>query len=88
MTKLTKILLALSLISFAVSFTGILWGLFLPAGAIAFGLFMISHVLAKEAALFDEEQRLRHSLAEGAGPASGPAQKESGKLILSTAHSH
>jgi len=33
MTKTTKFLLAVSLISFAISITGALWGLFLPAGS-------------------------------------------------------
>ncbi len=60
----TKILLALSLTSFAISPTGICWGLFLPIGAILFGLFMIFNMLEKESALFDEEQRSRSALAE------------------------
>lgn len=64
MTTKTKILLGISLASFAVSLTGALWGLFLPAGAIVFGLFMIFATLGKESALFDEEQRLRISLAD------------------------
>jgi hypothetical protein len=63
MTK-KKILLALSLASFAISPTGICWGLFLPAGAILFGLFMIFNMLEKESALFDEEHRSRLALAE------------------------
>lgn len=64
MTTKTKALLGISLISFAISLTGVLWGLFLPVGAIVFGLFMIFYILGKESALFDEEQRLRRSLAE------------------------
>ena len=63
MTK-TKILLAISLTSFAISLTGILWGLFLPVGAIIFGLFMIFNALEKESALFDQEQQSRFALAD------------------------
>jgi len=64
MTTKTKILLGISLAAFLLSLTGMLWGLFMPVGAIFLGLFMISNALGKEAALFDEEQRLRASLAE------------------------
>lgn len=64
MTTKTKALLGISTFSFLISFTGALWGLFLPVGAIVFGLFMIFNTLGKETALFDEEQRLRRSLAE------------------------
>jgi hypothetical protein len=63
MTK-AKMLLAISLTCFAISATGICWGLFLPAGAIVFGLFMIFNALEKESALFDEEQRSNSALAE------------------------
>jgi hypothetical protein len=59
MTRTTKILLACSLAAFALGFTDILWGLGRPVGAILFGFFMISKVLEKETALYDEEQRLR-----------------------------
>jgi len=41
----------------------------LPAGAIFFGLFMIFRILEKEAALFDEEERVRRTSAEGAATA-------------------
>jgi hypothetical protein len=64
MTTQTKVLLGVSLVSFLLSLSGVLWGLFLPLGAIFFGLFMIFNLLGKEMALFDEEQRLRASLAE------------------------
>ena len=79
MTTKTKVLLGISLASFAISLTGVLWGLFLPVGAIVFGLFMIFSVLGKESALFDEEQRLRMSLAEknaSVSPPSKPARRE------------
>lgn len=64
MTTKTKIVLGISLSAFLLSLTGALWGIFMPVGAIFFGLFMIFNALGKEAALFDEEQRLRASLAE------------------------
>jgi hypothetical protein len=79
MTKLTKTLLTVSLTSFALSLTGLFWGLFLPIAAVFLGLFMISLLLAKESALFDREQALRSSLvlqnqvapARSKAPASG-----------------
>ncbi len=64
MTKTTKILLAISLTAFAVGFTNILWGVGTPLGAVFLGLFLISKLLEKETTLFDEEQRLRITLAE------------------------
>jgi len=64
MTRTPKLLLAISLGSLLISITGVLWGLFLPVAAIFFGLFMIFNLLAKEMALFDQEQHLRIALAE------------------------
>ena len=64
MTTTTKLFLGVSIAAFLTSLTGALWGLFLPFGAIFFGLFMIFNLLGKEARLFDEEQSLRFSLAE------------------------
>lgn len=64
MKKTTKVLLTVSLTSFALSLTGMLWGLFLPVGAVLFGLFMIFNVLAKETDLFDKEHCLRTMWAE------------------------
>lgn len=59
----TKILLTISVSAFALGFTKTLWGIGAPIGAILFGLFMISKMLEKETALYDQEQKLR--LAEG-----------------------
>jgi cytochrome c-type biogenesis protein CcmH/NrfF len=42
----------------------VLWGLFLPVGVILFGLFLISRMLAREVALFDQEQQARRAKAE------------------------
>ena len=64
MTKTTKILLAISLTAFAVGFTNIIGGIGTPLGAVFLGLFLLSKILAKETALFDEEQRLRIAAAE------------------------
>ena len=64
MTKITKILLGVSLAGFTLGFTGVLWGIGTPVGAIFFGLFLISKLLEKEAALFDEEHQQRLVLAE------------------------
>src|SRR5262245_13581670 len=70
MSKITKTLLVISLITFAAGLafvTGIIdlgsvsaLYVSLPAGAIFFGLFLISKLLEKETALHDEEmQRYR-----------------------------
>ena len=88
MTKTTKILLTVSLISFAISLTGAVWGLFLPAGAVTFGLFMISNMLGKEAALFDEEQHLRALLAGKNVLITQPSQPMRGRASLAPAHAH
>ena len=64
MTKITKILLGVSLVGFALGFTGVLWGIGTPVGAIFFGLFLISKLLEKEATLFDQERQQRLVLAE------------------------
>jgi hypothetical protein len=64
MTKTTKILLAVSLVSTVIGLTGIIWGFGTPIGAIFFGLFLISKMLEKETALYDEEQRRNTALAE------------------------
>lgn len=63
MTKLTKILLAISLGGFALGATGTLWGFGLPVGAIFFGWFMVFKMLEKEMAIYDEEQALRFNEA-------------------------
>jgi hypothetical protein len=59
MTTATKTLLAVSLTAFAIGCTDVLGGVGSPLCAVFFGLFMISRILEKEAALFDEEQRSR-----------------------------
>ena len=91
---MTKILLGISLAAFAVGFTDILWGLGRPIGAVFFGLFLISKLLEKETALFDEEQHLRVAQAEKE-KASAPMRGQGSSLrgrerrgFRTAAHSH
>src|SRR5262249_47579353 len=84
MTTTAKTLLAISLTSFIISTTGVLWGFFLPVGAIIFGLFLIFNLLGKESALFDEEQQSRVSAAEKAKARPG-IQETHGVPALSAA---
>jgi hypothetical protein len=97
MSKTTKILLVLSLSCLAsglVFVTGLVnvgeavWlYVTLPAGAIFFGLFLISLNLQAESALFDEEQRMR--TIASATPAVAKTcceRKPEGKETLVTAH--
>lgn len=64
MTKVTMTLLIISLTSFLIGFTDVLWGLGKPVGAICFGLFMIFKVMEKETARFDDEEDARLARAE------------------------
>lgn len=74
MTRTTKVLLVISLVCLAagvalnsgvVDVRGITaLYVILPAGAIFFGLFLLSKMLEKEAALYDEDQRRHLDLAE------------------------
>ena len=64
MRSTTKALLALSLATFAISFTGMLWGTGGTVGAVLFGLFLISKALEKQGAVCDERQQLQPLPAE------------------------
>ena len=65
MTRLTKTLLGLAVVSFAIGFgTDWLWGFGKPAGVILFGLFMISKVFEKEVAKFNKEESQRLARAD------------------------
>jgi nicotinamide mononucleotide (NMN) deamidase PncC len=88
MTKMTKILLVVSLSAFALGFTGILWGFGRPVGAICFGLFMISKLLEKETALYDQEQRLRLAEAMRALKQIPSENLETPTLSMSQAVAH
>jgi hypothetical protein len=92
MTKTTKILLAISLVAFALGFTDILWGFGRPVGAIFLGWFMIFKLLEKEMALFDEEQRSNVALAErnrisviGSASSPVPERANAARLIPASA---
>ena len=81
MSRLTKNLLVLALVALAAGVvfnTGLIRVgdratllIALPVGAVLFGLYMISRLLEKEAALYDEQQRA----AVRACPAHGAAVK-------------
>ena len=72
MTRIPKALLAVSLTAFAVgsvvtfgsSEIPVGWTVAMPVGAIFFGLFLLTFMLQKEVASFDEEERARLGLAE------------------------
>lgn len=91
MTKTTKTLLAISLIGFLTGCTDILWGFGKPIGAIFFGLFLISKMLEKEIALYDEEELSRRALADrnSPRPASPATQSRSheDKMLSLAGHS-
>src|SRR5687768_16522976 len=68
MTRTSKIFLTISIIAFASSFTeagsNIGWGILRPVGAVAFIAFFISNLLAKEMALYEQEERAKRGQAE------------------------
>jgi len=84
MTTKTKLLLSLSLISFAFGFTDILWGVGKPVGAILFGLFLIFKVLEKEAALFDKDEEQHALAAKGAVAPTVPGDVQSRMATAAT----
>ncbi len=92
MKKTTKTLLTISLVMFALGFTDILWGIGRPFGAIFFGLFLVSKLLEKEVALFDQEQRVNLTSAQryiasqpSKVPATARAARRSERLVSSHA---
>ncbi len=72
MTKIPQVLLAVSLTAFAVGSVAVLgnpgipvgWTVAMPLGAVCLGLFLVTFLLQREAALFDEEERARLELAD------------------------
>jgi hypothetical protein len=86
MTRLSKILLAVSVAGFVaggiIDFGGFnlgpSWAVVLPLGAIAFGLFLIVFMLEKEMAGFDEEEAKKLRLASSPVLA---ARKQESKFI-------
>jgi hypothetical protein len=89
MTKTTKILLIVAIVAFGLGFTDILWGVGKPLGAIFLGLFLISKILEKEAAKFDEEETLRsNETAKAAQSAKNTgSEKQTVRLTAATGHS-
>jgi hypothetical protein len=81
MTRIPKMLLAVSLTAFAVGSVAVFgnfeipvgWTVALPFGAVCFGLFLVTFLLQQEVARFDEEECTRLELA--------------GRLIARTAES-
>jgi hypothetical protein len=101
MSKMTKGLLVLSLSCLAsglVFLTGLVnvgeavWlYVTFPAGAILFGLFLISLSLQAESALFDEERRATAGAIASATPDTQKAcceAKDAGKKTLAPLHAH
>jgi hypothetical protein len=74
MTKIPKIFLTISIIAFASSFTeagaSIGWGILRPVGAVAFIAFFITNLLAKEMALYEQEERAKLRQLEDFGKKS------------------
>jgi hypothetical protein len=89
MTKTTKILLIVAIVAFGLGFTDILWGVGKPIGAIFLGLFLISKILEKEAAKFDEDETQRSNVAAKAALSakSAGSKKQTVRLTAATAHS-
>ena len=96
MTKTSKIFLAISVAAFSLSLTegggDIGWGILRPLGAVAFVLFFITHIVAKEVAQYDREERgkpeeMKRSRTDShkAGPSPGRLQSST-KLRASAAH--
>src|ERR1041385_2186812 len=99
MTSIPKALLAVSLTAFAVgsvvtfsrSEIPVGWTVAMPVGAIFFGLFLVTFMLQKEVARFDQEERARLGLAErhAARPVNAVAIAVSATATdLIPAHSH
>ena len=99
MTRIPRVLLAVSLAGLAVGSVAVFgnpeipvgWTAAMPFGAVCFGLFLVTFLLQQEVARFDEEEHARLELAERY--ASKPANKAAGTVSttstnLSPAHSH
>jgi hypothetical protein len=58
------------------------WEVVLPFGAIAYGLFMISFMLEKEAAGFDEDEEKELQLIKDSYSAPAPSQKPAEQPVI------
>lgn len=100
MTRIPKVLLAVSLtmfvfggvVTFGTDAFPLAWTVAMPLGAVCLGLFLLTFLLQKEVALFDEEERARLELANShAARTSAKAAATTGVSSdphLSPAHSH
>ena len=99
MTKIPKVLLAVSLIALAVGSVAAFgnpeipvgWTVALPLGAVGFGLFLVTLLLQREVARFDEEECARLTLAERQSVRTAKAAEITGVSTdtnLNPAHSH
>lgn len=84
----SKLLLTISLTTFALGFTNVLWGLGMPIGAICFGLFMVFRILEKETELFDQEEQQRLARANQVSRQSPQPFREESTVPFTTAISH
>ena len=80
MKKVAKLFLIGSVAAFALSLTGpggeFLWGILKPLGALLFGAFFITNLVANEYANYDQEQKEKLALA-ARQPVRSPALAES-----------
>ena len=90
MTALSKTLLAVtitglvagSVIDFGAFNLNPAWTVALPFGAIFYGLFLISFMLEKEVAKFDEDEAKELQLIQDSYPANAPRQKPAARPII------
>ena len=96
MPKLKNIFLTLALVELAIGFSNLRPTIFFylgpPLGAIFFGLFMITHLLEKESALLDEQNRAaalsRNEPIRTAGPSRNSRNEVATHPVPTMAHTH
>jgi hypothetical protein len=98
MTRIPKVLLAVSLTAFAVGSVVTLgnpeipvgWTVAMPVGAVCFGLFLVTFLLQQEVARFDEQESARLEVAErcAAKPSEAAIAVPNKATNLTPAHSH
>ena len=96
MKTLTKFLLVLTVTGFVLGLlfvTDVIqvgdavgWYMTLPAGAIFFGLFLITLMLEKEVAAFDQEQQLRQAIESEHKTVNAPAAEVRSDYSVKHAH--
>ena len=88
MKKTAKLFLLGSATAFALSLTGpggdILWGILKPLGALLFGAFFITNLVANEYAKYNEEQKLKQP-ARSKTSLHNPAPKTAEPRLLAHA---